>query len=182
MRATASHDGYGRRPHGVIHRRTVRLRHRYLAICDELLGDGAHHAEVIFQFHDALHPSFCDLANLNVGEDYFLTWSADGPIRPDLRHGAETPDSGRIAPRLGHGVPASRLVLTSPSAAPGLIVLSVLADRRVWTTPRAPGPIHSGAHSVVVQLNGEDTTEIISACAGEGLSVCCVRPTGPPYR
>jgi hypothetical protein len=111
-----------------------------------------------------------------------LTWPADRPIGPDLRRGGETPDSGWIAPRLGHGVPASRLVLTSPFPPPGLIVLSVLADRRVWTTPRARGPIHSGADSMVVQLNGEDTTEIISACAGEGLSVCSVRPTGPPDR
>jgi hypothetical protein len=129
--AGASHDGYAR--DGVTHQRAVHLRAGYVAICDEIAGVGEHDVEVIFQFHDALAAVLSADAEVRLGERFLQTWVATVPVLARVTRGGPGPADGWVAPRLGHRLPASRLVLTARFAAPRLTVVTVLVDRQCWS-------------------------------------------------
>src|SRR5690606_8615251 len=66
----AVHDGYGRLPHPVLHRRIVLwLRDRYGIVCDVLEGEGSHQAVV--RFHAAIGATMAplDASVAVIGED-----------------------------------------------------------------------------------------------------------------
>jgi hypothetical protein len=128
--ARASHDGYVR-DLGVVHRRTVWLREGCLVLLDELVGEGAHPAEVVFQFAPGHRLGLGD-GHVAVGERFRLNWTANADVRCRIDCGGPTPDAGWVAPRLGQKVAASRLVLQCAPAR-GLRVLTTLADRRRWS-------------------------------------------------
>ena len=152
--ATASHDGYAKPPHGVVHRRTVHLRRRYLVICDEVVGEGSHMAEVLFHFAPGLDVAL-NGAQASIGSHHVLAWRATPAVRASVSRGGAGPAAGWNAPRLGQRVAACRLVLDAAFTSPGFTVISVLADARIWTLSGAAG---TGAGGVLtIALSGADS-------------------------
>jgi hypothetical protein len=125
--AVASHDGYGRGPEGVRHRRAVCLRRDHYAIVwDEFEGSGTHTLEVNYQFAPG------DLAIVAPGLATFegaaeMAWVSDQSWDASTHHGGAGPDEGWICPSLGVRVPAPRLRLLHRGPLTRTVLVSVLA-------------------------------------------------------
>ena len=107
-----SHDGFGRGPHGVTHRRAVWLREGYAIVFDEFTGSGAHQFEVNWQFAAGT------LETMGPGHLVFdgfvdVVWLSDAHWTSASACGGAAPADGWVCPSLGIKTAAPRLSLTA---------------------------------------------------------------------
>jgi hypothetical protein len=158
--ARASHDGYVRLTEGITHRRTVWLRpDGYVVLYDELFGRGSHSIEIVFQFSPGLHPTHSAATSAVEDDDVVLAWCATGALEPIVSTAGSGPDGGWVAPHLGLRVPATRLALKG-TMIDRATVLTIVADRRVWTAGIAARAHESG---LLMRLENDTRCETVLA-------------------
>jgi hypothetical protein len=154
-----SHDGFTRRGGDAVHRRLVWLRpDGYLVVCDEILCDREHDAEVIFQFA----PGTLDLiahGAARFADTAMVSWTDAHVWHAQVAQGGTRPEDGWIAPSLGVLAPAPRLTLSSRIAPPFARVLTILA--RPPVADLRPEEEHPG----VLCVRGPDFEDRVAATA-----------------
>jgi hypothetical protein len=170
--ARGSHDGYVRNPTDVTHRRTAWLRPGgYVIIRDELTGTPGHKAQAVFQFAPG-RLSIADSWAL-YDDRYELAWvCSTAPVRARVACGGSDPTAGWIAPSLGTREAAPRLMLEFLTAAPCVVLLTILMDRSRSGQPageRVIAPVRAakGMPSVRVAVEGvvDEVTAILDSTA-----------------
>ena len=152
--ALASHDGYARLHEGVVHRRLVWLRRRYVILADDLSGSGTHDAEVVWQFAPSTRAALAaDSAAIG---GVRLAWAGTAALVPTLESGGSRPDQGWIAPSLGQPVAAPRLSVAARFTS-RLQLLTVIADGSHW-----PQVGRDAAASLTVTVTGTGAAETIA--------------------
>ena len=155
--ASGSHDGYTRSAQGAIHRRTVCLRPGYLALLDEVVGQGPHEVELSFQLGPGDARLVSGAGRLETGAGVLAQWFSETPLEASLRIGGAGPDGGWIAPSLGVREPAPRLTLKGLMSGPILQVLTLFADPARSGVPRevpATGPAHPPPLALALEAPG----------------------------
>jgi hypothetical protein len=124
-RWVASHDGYSRLKHPVMHRREILFEkeHSRLQVTDELLGSGDHEVEIFWHFSEhcsvvaegrALHATHGNVV---------LSMTAPDGLRCDVHRGVEKPQpAGWISRSFDSRLPATTVVMTGRIAGAGRFI------------------------------------------------------------
>ncbi len=131
MWAQGSHDGFARRPDGVVHHRLVWLRGGgYVLVYDEFVGGGDHEVAVNWQFAPG-NGAMDERGGGLLFEDRFeMRWASATVLSASVVCGGASPADGWIAQSLGVRQAAPRLVVSGQMRDGYLSVLTILADQQ----------------------------------------------------
>jgi hypothetical protein len=164
----ASHDGFARGPHGVIHRRAVwRRPGGYVVIYDEFTGGGRHDLEVNWQFETGILAQ-PDTSRARFDEQIDIVWKGSTPWPPRTACGGPQPSDGWICRSLGVRVAAPRLSLRGVMTSSPTTLVTVIADGRRSVVHASEG--EKGLDRIaVVQPDAVDLIVAAGATAARGI-------------
>ncbi len=139
------HDGYGRLPQGVTHRRRLLYcKPDYWVIADDFRGEGEHTFDLYYHFgpevelslgnSDGIKPGTEILARVP-GSGLLLSLCASAPLHAEIVRGQTAPIQGWVSGRYGEKKPAPTLRVTFESTVP-VAVLSFLVPLHTDPTQR----------------------------------------------
>jgi hypothetical protein len=141
----AEHAGFAAQGLPVVHRRrVVFVKPCCWIVVDDLIGEGTHSAEWLFQFAPvpvSLVSGFSARADLPGGEVLWVVPLSTTKLRASVHTGETAPIRGWVSPDYGRRVPAPMLVYSATAPLPIRHLTVLVPERRPSATPPSLDPI-----------------------------------------
>jgi hypothetical protein len=165
------HDGYLRRPNGVIHRRRVlRCRPEYWVVVDDLRGAGEHDFELFYHLgadatawlhHEGGARRELDLSSRAADAGLRLFLHSSAPFRTELLRGQEQPIQGWASRRYGERTPALTLRIAFRSVLPAAVITLLIPSANDRAQPHYEiAPVSSSADGLACRIQRGGRTDL----------------------